>query len=159
MSTRLTKKDIPMVDSKALQLVLGASQVSELITGHLSKSLQKMGYKAATPATLSFLSMLECGVNYGSELARKLGVSRQMVAKTVKELCFAGYLEQVDGTGKQKEILFTATGELLMSDARKLLADMDKTLSKQLGDKPFANTVNNLANIRDVMMQLNDAND
>jgi len=156
MSTRLTSKGIPMVDSQALKLVLGASQVHEITTRYLSKSLKSKGYSAVTPSILNFLSTLECGVNYGSEIARNLGVSRQMVAKTVKELCRNGYLEQVDGVGKQKEILFTETGELLMSDARKILADIDRVLIKQLGQNSIQTTVASLDIINDILVQLND---
>jgi len=155
MSTRLTRKGTPMVDSQALKLVLGASQVHELTTRYLSKSLKFKGYNEATPSILNFLSALECGVNYGSEIARNLGVSRQMVAKTVKELCRNGYLEQVGGVGKQKEILFTETGELLMSDARQILADIDRVLIKQLGQNSIKATVASLDIIKDILVQLN----
>lgn len=58
-----------------------------------------------------------------------------MVAKTEKQLCQLGYLEQIDGTGKQKEIHFTETGEYLMSDARQLLAEMDKILFKDVDSR------------------------
>ena len=58
-----------------------------------------------------------------------------MVAKTVKQLCRLGYLEQVDGAGKQKEIHFTKTGEYLMSDARRLLAELDEVLSSKTGGR------------------------
>jgi len=156
MSTKLTKKGIPMVESQALKLVIGAAQVHDLTTRYLSKSLISRGYKTVTPSILNFLSTLECGVNYGSEIARNLGVSRQMVAKTVKALCRTGYLEQVDGVAKQKEILFTETGELLMSDARQILADIDRVLIKQLGQNTITNTVANLAIIKDVLAQQND---
>ena len=78
-----------------------------------------------------------------------------MVAKTVKELSLAGYLEQVDDVGKQKKILFTATGELLMSDARQLLADIDKSLFEQLGEESIATTVASLVKIRGLMVKLN----
>ena len=156
MSIRLTRKGAAMVDSQALQLVLGAAQVNDSISRYLSKSLKNKGYKFATAPALSFLSTLECGVNYGSEIARNLGVSRQMVAKTVKGLCLAGYLEQVDDIGKQKKIIFTAIGELLMSEARQLLADIDKTLTAQLSERSIATTVTNLNKIQMLMVPLND---
>ncbi len=156
MSTKLTTKGATMIDSQALQLVIGAAQVNDSISRYLSKSLKNKGYEFATPAALSFLSTLECGVNYGSEIARNLGVSRQMVAKTVKGLCLAGYLEQMDDIGKQKKIIFTVTGELLMSEARQLLADIDKTLSAQLGERSISTTVTNLNKIQMLMVPLND---
>lgn len=156
MSTKLTREKATMVDSQALQLVLGAAQVSDSISRYLARSLKNKGYSFATTAALSFLSTLECGVNYGSEIARNLGVSRQMVAKTVKGLCLAGYLEQVDDIGKQKKIIFTPTGELLMSEARQLLADIDKTLNAQLSEQSIVTTVISLNQIQKLMVSLND---
>ena len=128
MSTKFTKRGIPLVESQSLQLIQSASRLNDVITKYLSQRLAEKGYASLTPSLLSFLSILECGVNYGSEIARNLGVTRQMVAKTVKELCHLGYLEQIDSAGKQKEILFTETGEYLMSDARQLLAEVDEIL-------------------------------
>ena len=66
------------------------------------------------------------------------------------------YLEQIDGVGKQKEILFTQVGELLMADARLLLAGLDQTLNDQLGPQAIQSTVTSLAKIRAVMAQLAD---
>jgi len=155
MSTRLTKRNIPMVESQSLQLVLAAAQIHEKVSLYLSDSLKKKGYKLASPSVLNFLSTLECGINYGSEIARTLGVSRQMVAKTVKELCNADYLEQREGKGKQKEILFTKTGEYLMSDARQLLADIDTLLNKEVGERELQKTVTDLQSIQQLISQLN----
>jgi DNA-binding MarR family transcriptional regulator len=155
MSTRLTQRSTPMVESQALKLVLGAGLVNDLTSRYLSNALKNKGYKFASPSALIFLSTLECGVNYASEIARSLGVSRQMVAKTVKDLCLAGYLEQIDGVGKQKQIIFTATGELLMSDARKLLVDIDEILIKQLGQDSISTTVENLNMIQTLIAELN----
>jgi len=154
MSTRLTTNKIPMVESQSLQLVLAAAQVHEKTSLYVSESLKKKGYKFASPSILNFLSTLECGINYGSEIARNLGVSRQMVAKTVKELCNANYLEQREGVGKQKQIIFTKTGELLMSDARQLLSDVDSLLNKDMGETQLKTTVTNLESIQKIMTQL-----
>jgi len=156
MSTRFTQKGTPMVDSHALQLVLSAAKVNELATEYLSDKLNQMGYKAVSPSLLKFLSALDCGVNFSSEIARNLDVSRQMVAKTVKVLCKAGYLEQVDDVGKQKRILFTDTGELLMSDARRLLAEFDNKLIEQCGKKIIKATLTSLEEIQRIMAEIND---
>jgi DNA-binding MarR family transcriptional regulator len=156
MSTELTGRAV-MVDSQTLQLVLETARVNDSISRYLSTSLKNKGYEFATASALSFLSTLECGVNYGSQIARNLGVSRQMVAKTVKGLCLAGYLEQVDDVGKQKKILFTATGEQLMSDARQLLADIDNVLTTQLSGKTVAAMVTNLSKVQKLMVSLNDS--
>ena len=155
MSTRLTSDEVQMVDSQSLQLVLATAQVHEKISLYLAVSLKKKCYKFASPTVLNFLSTLECGINYGSEIARTLGVSRQMVAKTVKELCNANYLEQREGVGKQKQIIFTKTGELLMSDTRRLLAGIDGVLDKEMGEIQLKATVSNLENIQKLITQLN----
>ena len=154
MSTRLTENEIPMVESLSLQLVMAAAQVHETTSLYLSESLKKKGYKFVSPSVLNFLSTLECGINYGSEIARALGVSRQMVAKTVKELCNANYLEQREGLGKQKQIIFTKTGELLMSDARQLLSDVDSLLNNEMDEIQIKTTVTNLESIQKIMVQL-----
>ena len=117
-----------MVESRSLQLTQSASRLNDVVVKYLSQRLIEKGYISLTPSLLSFLSILECGINYGSEIARNIGVTRQMVAKTVKELCHSGYLEQIDGVGKQKEIHFTEAGEQLMSDARLLLSEVDDFL-------------------------------
>ena len=136
-----------MVESQTLQLAQNTSQLNDVIVKYLSNRLADKGYKSVTPSLLSFLSILECGVNYGSEIARNLGVSRQMVAKTVKELCRLGYLKQVDGPGKQKQILFTESGEQLISDARQLLFEVDDILFKHLSDKNISSLIEQLNNI------------
>lgn len=154
MSTKLTQEGSVLVDSNALKLVLETAKINDLTTAYLSNSLKNRGYEGATAAALVFLSALECGVNYGAEIARNLGVSRQMVAKTVKQLCHVGYLAQIDGVGKQKEILFTNIGELLMADARHLLAALDQTLSEQLAEGEVEATMTSLAKIRCIMAEL-----
>jgi len=123
-----------MVDSQSLRLALATAAVRDRITEYVAMKLVEKGYEDVSPATLNFLSALDCGVNYGSEIARSLKVSRQMVAKTVRDLCEAGYLEQVEGRGRQKQILFTKEGERLMSEVRKILAQLDKLLIKQTGE-------------------------
>lgn len=122
-----------MVESRSLQLTQSTSQLNDVVVKYLSQRLIEKGYISLTPSLLSFLSILECGINYGSEIARNLGVTRQMVAKTVKELCHSGYLEQIEGVGKQKEIHFTEAGEQLMSDARLLLSEVDDFLCEHSG--------------------------
>ncbi|MDO6765179.1 MarR family winged helix-turn-helix transcriptional regulator [Agarivorans sp. 1_MG-2023] len=151
MSTRLTRKGVAMVDSRSLQLVMTGAKVQDLAGLYLCTALMGKGYRSITPNTLHFLSALECGINYGSEIARNLGVSRQMVAKTVKDLCLKGYLEQTDGVGKQKQIVFTTQGELLMADARLLLVELDNKLTTEIGSECLAKVLKGLSAIQAVL--------
>jgi DNA-binding MarR family transcriptional regulator len=134
MSTRFTSKGIRMVDSRSLKLLCAAAAMHDQFTDYVAAQLHLKGFEGVSPAMLNFLSALDCGTNYGAELARRLKVSRQMVAKTVKELCAIGYLEQQEGEGKQKQILFTEQGEYLMAAARSILADLDQILIDRLSE-------------------------
>lgn len=154
MSTKVTREGVPMVESQSLQLVFGSAKMNDQIYHYLSTALKEKGYQSATPSVLNFLSTLECGVNYGSEIARNLGISRQMVAKTVKELCRVGYLEQVDGIGKQKHILFTELGEHLMADARQLLAELDEILCKKISQDVLKETIETLKSIQAALLHI-----
>lgn len=144
MSTRFTQLGTPMIESQSLKLVFMTAGIHDQITEHIASKLKQDGYSKASPSILNFLSALDCGINVGSDIARRLKVSRQMVAKTVKELCHAGYLEQVEGPGKQKHILFTAEGEQLMSKARQLLAQLDEVLYQKLGKNSLDEALNTL---------------
>ncbi|ASC73228.1 Bifunctional ligase/repressor BirA [Halomicronema hongdechloris C2206] len=137
-----------MADSQSLRLVFCTAGVHDHITEYVAKRLQQEGYDAISPSMLNFLGTLDCGVNYGSEIARRLNVSRQMVAKTVKELCRVGYLEQVQAKGKQKQIVFTASGEALMSRVRHLLVQLDEVLCKRLGEATLNETLSTLEAIQ-----------
>ncbi|MBD1584636.1 MarR family transcriptional regulator [Pseudoalteromonas sp. S16_S37] len=137
-----------MVDSQALQLVSKAAKVHNSISKYLSGYLQNKGFIGATPSALNFLSALECGENYGSQIARSLDVSRQMVAKSVKEMCSLGYLEQKTGHGKQKVIVFTELGEQLMAEARLCLSGLDKLFCEQMEQHAVDSTIANLEQLQ-----------
>ena len=156
MSIRLTRKGTPMVESQTLKWALAASSVTEQISHYLSDSLQKMGYVGASTSVLQFLSALDCGINYGSEIARSLKVSRQMVAKTVKQLSALGYLQQIEGQGKQKQIVFTQQGENLMADSRKLLAELDDKIATKMDDNIWSLVLDQLTQLSSVMSEISD---
>jgi len=129
MSTRFTQNGLPMVDSRSLQLLFAARGLYDALSAYVLAHLQTLGYTDLSLASLQFLGTLDCGNNYASEIARQLDVSRQMVAKTVKELVLLGYLSQQPGVGKQKVICFTLRGEQLMAEVRQLLATLDSELN------------------------------
>ena len=156
MSTRLTQLGTPMVESQTLKLVMVASTITEQISHYLSHSLQSMGYVGASTSVLQFLSTLDCGINYGSEIARSLKVSRQRVAKTVKQLSALGYLEQIEGQGKQKQIVFTQQGERLMADSRKLLAQLDSKFANSGGENAWPLVIEQLNQLSNIMTEISE---
>jgi DNA-binding MarR family transcriptional regulator len=154
MSTEFTKLGIPMADSLSLRLLFAASDLHDQLTEYVAEYLRLKGSDDISPSMLHFLSALDCGINYGSEIARRLKVSRQMVAKTVKELCQAGYLEQAGGVGKQKQILFTDKGERLMSTARLALADLDQVFIKHFSEELLEEMIIRLETLKGVLIEV-----
>lgn len=136
-----------MVESHALRLAKATAAVREGICDYVVIKLNEQGYTDISPAALTFLGALDCGVNYGSEIARNLKVSRQMVAKMVREMSEAGYLEQTEGSGKQKKINFTRKGERLMSEVRKILLSLDRLLQKNTSETALKKTIQMMATI------------
>lgn len=117
-----------MKDSALLQIYQQVSGLSLAIARKVATTLQQKGYQTVSPSMLHFLGTLECDSNYAADIARHLNVTRQMVRKTVRELCAAGYLYLEQAEGRKKAIRFTPQGEQLMADARALLASYDKQL-------------------------------
>ncbi len=146
-----------MRDSMTLQLVMTAGALQESISGLLLQRLHQKGYSAITASRLSFLSTLECGVNYASDVARNLGVSRQMVAKTVRELSELGYLEQKPANGKQKTIEFTQNGENLIAACREIMVDLDALLLTNQSKENIDTTAAHLQQIKNtILSQINE---
>ena len=141
-----------MADSQSLKLVFASSLLHEQLLEYVAEYLYLKDFEAISPSRLEFLSALDCGVNYGAAIARRLRVSRQMVAKTVKELCQAGYLEQTEGVGKQKQILFTEQGERLISAARAVLAELDQVFVERFGEAQVEKGVSQLEAFTGMLM-------
>jgi DNA-binding MarR family transcriptional regulator len=145
-----------MVDSQSLRLLFASANLHDRFTEYVAAQLRLKGFDDISPSILHFLSTLDCGINYGAEIARRLKVSRQMVTKTVKELSRAGYLEQIDGVGRQKQILFTEKGERLISTARSVLADLDRVFIERFGEVQVAEITAKLEALTDLLTGMKD---
>ncbi len=145
-----------MRDSMTLQLVMTAGALQESISKLLLQELSASGYPAMTSSRLAFLSTLECGVNYASDVARNLGVSRQMVAKTVKELSALGYLEQNPANGKQKTIEFTQQGEDLIAACRDIMAEVDEKITRRRPPQAIKEIADSLNHILETISLANE---
>ncbi len=138
MSTELTtspQSALPMVESRSLTLVFLLSEVNEKLLARLAMDLAARGHARVTASALGFLGQLDCGINHAAGIAERLGVSRQMVAKTVAEMERAGWLKQAPDPQRRnrKVIRFTPEGERLMADARLTLAELDAQLERDCG--------------------------
>jgi DNA-binding MarR family transcriptional regulator len=150
LSTKLTtssRAGYSLVDSRALKLVRDIGDFREMVIGWLVGQLKKDGFDLVTPRHLLFLGELDCGTNHAAELARKLGVTRQAIHKSVAELERHGWLESGAHPllGNQKTIVFTHEGERMMAAARTHFAALDVILLDRIGAEPLATLESALA--------------
>ena len=144
LSTKLTRQSptagYDLVDSHALALTQSTDAFRDRMVTWLLLQLEKDGFDDLKASQLSFLGSLACGVNYAAELARVLGISRQAVHKTVRELEQAGWLatRPDDQLKNQRVIIFTVEGERMMSRARAHFLKLDTRLIEKFGKNTLA---------------------
>jgi len=139
LSTYLTtspRGSYSLIDSRTLKLVRQMDLFKEKIVRSLTTQLHKEKFEGLTPKQLVFMGELDCGANHASELARRLGITRQAVHKTIQELQRLGWLDVLPHPeyGNQKVIEFTIEGERMMSRARAHFATIDTILCNRFGE-------------------------
>ena len=118
-----------MVPSLALDLFHAARSYEAALGARLTGALAAEGV-TISDAQLGFLAALICGDNTASDIARRLGISRQAVARQVGDLEQAGWLTTTQDQVRrnQRIIRFTDHGERLMGACRRHLKAMDQEL-------------------------------
>lgn len=135
MSTRLTT--IPPTSNIALgQLLLNAQQWT--FQGVL-RLMAERGHAEFTVAHLMFLSNLDCGVTHAALVARRLGVTRQAVYRTTRELQDLDVLvlESDPQRRNQKIIRMTPRGLRVVSVARACLDAVEAAIRDRIGQRDF----------------------
>lgn len=144
MSKKLTTKSpaagYDLVNSHALALTQAAESFRGRMTHWLLDKLKEDGFDALKANQLSFMGSLDCGENFAAALARSLGISRQAVHKTVRELETAGWLKTRpdDALGNQRVIVFTQEGERMMACARGHFLALDAMMEQSFGPQNLA---------------------
>ncbi len=102
--------------------------------GLLSK-LHARGYTDITESHLMLLGNLDCGTTYAAAIAQRMGVSRQAIYRTVRELQALDVLRLEDDPerGNQKLVVMTERGFRLVTQARAALGEIEATLDKRIG--------------------------
>jgi DNA-binding MarR family transcriptional regulator len=90
---------------------------------------------ALSRADLHLLANLDCGTTYTSQLARRLGVSRQAVNKLVRNLVEAGLVRLEDAQGQRnvKWIVMTERGTALVAWLVGELRDLEARIARRIG--------------------------
>jgi DNA-binding MarR family transcriptional regulator len=141
MSTKLTTSSgspaYEMAESRSLKLVHLTSNFERRAQKWLVDLLHGRGFIGLTQSQLSFLGALDCGPNSASQIANDLGITRQAVHKTVKELEIFGWLKsEADQVRRNQRIItFTDEGERMMSEARALFKQLDERLFADWDDE------------------------
>lgn len=128
MSTKLTTS---MADSLTLDLYHAARGYQGRLERHLSCLLSERHGLRLSPAQLGFLAALICGETTSSQVARRLGLSRQATHRQAAALAQAGYLVLVPDPARRNQSLirFTPEGTALMALCRGILSGMDDAMA------------------------------
>lgn len=115
-------------------LLLNAHQWVNLGVLHL---MSRRGHADLTPAHIAFLANLDCGETHASAIARRMGISRQAVYRTTRELQKLRILSLVDDPlkGNQKMVRMSPHGAQVVRDARACLAQVENTLRQRIGER------------------------
>lgn len=105
------------------------------VTTSLLRLMAERGHTELTAAQLMFLANLDCGDTYASEVARRMGVTRQAVHRSTRDLQKLKILRlESDKTRKtQKVIRMTKLGLQIVREARSCLADLEAKLGERIG--------------------------
>lgn len=102
----------------------------------LQNALKKQGWPGITRAqSLVFVNISE-GVTRPSEIASRVGVTRQAIHQTINEMVELGFLTlQPDPTDRRaKVVVYTEKGEKVGGAAVEALRDIEHSLSSRIGN-------------------------
>lgn len=107
----------------------------------LQSYLRSRGWSEITRPQSMIISNIVMGTIRPSDIARALGVSRQAVHITLKELIDDGVLELVDDPedGRVKIVRFTKEGERRRQDARYAVEKLTAALARRIGKQNVKN--------------------
>lgn len=131
MSTKLPTS----VPAQVPPLTVLLEAVSRSVIRRLAEQLQTKGHDLITEPHLVLLGNLDCGSTHAAQIAQRMGISRQAVSKTLREMQSMGYLSLEDdpARGNQKLVVMTERGRQLAITAREELGSIEAALSKQIG--------------------------
>ncbi len=138
MSTRFTKDALETVPPAPLT-VLTQTAAHWVMRGVLD-GLHRAGYAGISEAHLALLGNLDCGTTKSAAIGQRMGISRQAIYRTVREMQALGLLrlEEDPERGNQKLVVMTADGEKLALRARAILAGLEQSLCRRIGADRYA---------------------
>lgn len=110
----------------------------------LQNYLRSRGWPHVSRPQSMIMANIVMGVTSPSEIARRLGISRQAIYNTLKTMIEMDMIELVDdpGSGRNKIVRETATGEAMRADAQDALILMQTALQERLGKQAVTDAIN-----------------
>ena len=119
------------LDTNIMKLVL---ELGEFMQEESLRLRHGGEYKKATPAQLRLFNVLRGNERTISDIARRLGVSRQAVHKTVHQLIDVGFLKLKKSKNNRDQIVcFTKKGQNARLKGAKILMKIENEFKKKVG--------------------------
>lgn len=131
----LQKKESKEVEgNKELTLAQLVGRADLWLKKKLLAALEAGNHHGLSQSDVLMLANLNCGRTYPSEVARRIGVTRQAVYKMLKNLEYKGIISLDLDTERRnsKVIVITPKGEELIRKAVEILEDIESELRAQL---------------------------
>ena len=112
-------------------------QRTDWMEARLYARADEHGFGDITPAMTRLFTTLAGRAQNLSELARRLGVSRQAVHRLASEAAALGYVafEDIPGDGRSKRLAFTARGQRMAEQAEVEVRRIEASVAAQLGEE------------------------
>lgn len=101
----------------------------------LQNYLQARGWPSITRPQSMVMANIALGVRRPSEIARRLGVSRQAIHATLNQMADLGMVALADdpSNGRVKTVVVTELGERMRRDAQRAMLLMGEELGRRVG--------------------------
>lgn len=113
----------------------------------LQSYIRARGWPEVTRPQSMVMANVVMGVRRPSDIARRLGISRQAIHSTLKSMADMGMVELADDPGNMrvKVVVLTQTGEAMRRDAQRAMQLMISALVERIGPEAFEATRQTLA--------------
>jgi len=113
----------------------------------LQSYIRARGWPAVTRPQSMVMANVVMGVRYPSEIARRLGISRQAIHTTLKTMSDMNMVKLVDDPNNMrvKVVQLTEMGEAMRRDAQQAMKLMTEELIRRIGQDAFDQTAATLA--------------
>lgn len=113
-------------------------ETSKIFNNLILENLENNGFDGLSESLIVLFPYINENSNItSSQLAQKVGYTRQAMHKNIKKLEELGYIKLLSQNQKEKIICFTNKGEKLIVEANKFISTIEKSLENIFGKDEF----------------------